>query len=136
MELNISKFFANAAPMDYSASVAEIGRDAGKATWSAACDDAEDWNLLDTDEKREAFREFVGESGGWSEDEIKAWSDKELNALCIQWISGDMREVPDVEMGPDMTDDDWESVSAMQRDGVISSRIFRADDGQVYFDLS
>lgn len=36
MEINITTFFNNAAPMDYSASIAEIGDDAGPSTWRAA----------------------------------------------------------------------------------------------------
>jgi hypothetical protein len=48
MQINITRFFNDAAPMDYSASVAEIGQNAGKDTWRAACDDASDWNMLDT----------------------------------------------------------------------------------------
>jgi len=36
VELNITAFFNTIAPMDYSASVAEIGNDAGPATWRAA----------------------------------------------------------------------------------------------------
>lgn len=63
MELDITGFFNAAAPMDYFASVAEIGRDAGPSTWRAACDDAPDYPLLDTEEKRDAFRRFVRDSG-------------------------------------------------------------------------
>ena len=42
MEIDITDFFKNAAPMDYSASAVEIGRDAGAHTWRAAMDDADD----------------------------------------------------------------------------------------------
>jgi hypothetical protein len=135
MELNITRFFREAAPRDYSASIAEIGADAGRATWQAANDDSEDYPILDTDEKRHAFRRFVQESGGWSASEIAAWSDQELNALCIQWIAGDMREVPGIELGPGMTDADWSAYEAMQSDGTVASRIYRGTDGGVYFSI-
>lgn len=133
MELNITRFFREATPMDYSASKAEIGQNAGADTWRAACDDSADYMVLDDDEKREAFREFVRSAGAWSEEEIAAWGDAELNALCIQWIAGDMREVPDVEMGPGMSDADWTTYQAHAESGVCSSRIFRGTDGEIYF---
>lgn len=91
MEINITKFYREAAPMDYSASIAEIGADAGPATWHAACEDAPDYNLLSTDEARDAFRSHVKGFGAWSDEEIAAWSDVELDALFMQLISGDIR---------------------------------------------
>lgn len=127
MDLDITTFFMQAAPMDYSASVAEIGANAGQATWRAACDDSEDYPILDSDEKREAFRSFVRSSGGWTADEIAAWSDKELNALCIQWIAGDMREA---DMTTDWTEAQWDEYYA---DENSRHSIYRGIDGKVYF---
>jgi hypothetical protein len=92
MEIDITDFYHNACPKDYSASVAEIGDNAGADTWRAACDDSEDYFMLDSEEKRDAFRKYVREFGAWSDDEITAWSDKELNALFIQFVSGSMRD--------------------------------------------
>jgi hypothetical protein len=131
VELNITEFFNAAEPFTYSASAAEMGQDVGRITWRAACD--ADFAILDTDEKREAFRAFVRESGGWSDDEIAAWSDAELNALCIQWISGDMREPVGFELGPDTTPEQWADYQSQCEAGQCSSRIFRADDGRVFF---
>lgn len=111
MEINITRFYNEAAPMDYSASVAEIGQDAGPSTWRAACEDAPDYNMLDTDEKRDAFRTFVKGFGAWTDEEIAAWSDIELNALFIQLVSGDMRN----------------------NEG---DRIWDNTDGQVWYDLT
>lgn len=133
MELNITRLFREIAPMDYSASVAEIGRNAGPDTWRAACDDANDWQPLDDDEKREAFRVFVRDSGGWSGAEIAAWSDTELNALCLQWIAGDMREPVGFELGPDTTDDQWADYQKQCEAGQAAGRIFKGTDGEIYF---
>lgn len=91
MEIDITRFLAEAAPMDYSASVAEIGQNAGRDTWNAAIEDSPDFMMLDDDEKRDAFRAYVRGFGAWSDEEIAAWSDVELNALFIQIISGDIR---------------------------------------------
>lgn len=90
-DINITRFYNEAAPMDYSASVAEIGWNAGADTWRAACDDSADYMMLDDDDKRDAFRQHVRSFGAWDADEIAAWTDIELNALFIQLVSGDMR---------------------------------------------
>lgn len=131
-ELDVTRFFIEAAPMDYSASKAEIGEDAGPATWQAACDDSEDYPLLTNDEQRDEFRRFVLHSGGWNEEEINAWSDTELNALCIQWVAGDMREC---DIGPDSTLADWARVREGQEYGRLPSRLYRGVDGRIYFSI-
>lgn len=133
MDLDITEFFNGAAPMDYSASAAEIGLNAGPDTWRAACDDAPDYPLLDTDDKRAAFRAFVRSSGGWSDAEIAAWSDAELTALLIQWISGDMREPVGFELGPGTTAEQWAEYERQSCEGQCAGRIFRAGDGRIYF---
>jgi hypothetical protein len=127
MEIDITEFFRNAAPRDYSASAAELGQDAGRITWNHAIEDSPDYMLIDSDEKREAFRAFVDGFGAWSAEEIAAWSDIELNALCLQWIAGDMREGG---MRADWSADDWKEYES---DDSISHNIFLADDGKVYF---
>jgi len=134
MEIDVSKFFQSAAPRDYSASVAEIGRDAGPVTWQHACEDSAEYLMLDTDEKREAFRGFVESSGGWTREEIDAWADSELNALLIQWIAGDCRECfPDCRELSELTAEDWEAAYEDMQQGHIPSNLFRAEDGTIYF---
>lgn len=127
MELNITQFFNQAAPMDYSASIAEIGQNAGTDTWNAACEDSEDYPLLVTADQLDAFQEFVSDSGGWTDEEIAEWSTRELNALCIQWISGDMREAG---LDADSTDEDWKEYEA---NDSLCHRLFKGIDGQIYF---
>ena len=135
MELNITSVWQSIAPMDYSASCAEIGRSAGPDTWRAACDDSADYPILDTAEKREAFRGFVVSSGGWTADEVNEWSDAELNALCLQWIASDIREACQGCKGS-TEGFDWAEYEAGASEGLYPSRLFRADDGSIYFDIS
>lgn len=135
MELDITGFFNEAMPINYSASVAEIGASAGRITWNRANCDELIWPLLDSDEKRAAFRAFVKESGGWSEAEIAAWDDKELNALCIQWIAGDMRELCGFEMGPHMDAEDWAEYEDQSKNGQVSGRIFMGNDFKIYWSM-
>ncbi len=91
IDINITRFYNEAAPMDYSASVMEIGANAGRDTWNAALEDAHDYDLLNTYEARKEFRAHVKGFGAWSDEEIATWTARELNALLIQLISGDIR---------------------------------------------
>lgn len=127
MEIDITDFFNQCAPMDYSASCAELGDSAGADTWLAACDDAPEYNMLDTAEKRQAFRDHVAGYGAWSDNEIAGFSDLELNALLIQFIAGDIREAD-----LDGTATDWEAYEA---DDSLAHNIGRGDDGRVYYYL-
>lgn len=135
MELKITQFFRTVAPRDLSASVAEIGRDAGPSTWQASMDASAETMLLDTEEKRDAFRAFVAEAGAWSDDEINSWDDVTLNALCLQWIAGDMREPVGFELGPDTTDAQWAEYQRQSEAGQVCGRLFRADDDSIYWGM-
>lgn len=126
MEINITKFFTeNKTPRDYSASVAEIGKDAGAATWWAACDDAQDIVYLDSPEKRESFITFIKSCGfdGGSEN---------LDALFLQWIAGDCREMG-LNNPADFDSIDWARIESEQSEGRISANIFHGVDGEIYF---
>jgi hypothetical protein len=114
-----------------SHSIAEGGQNAGQNTWNASKKEAENTRLLNTPEKLQAMRDFAGESGGWTDEEIAEWSDNELNGLFLQWIAGDVRE-----LGADSLDEiDWEEAEEMQHEGKAPSNIFKGDDGKVYFYL-
>jgi len=134
MEIDITQFFLDACPRDYSASIAEIGQDAAKSTWQAACDDAEDYAaFLDTEEKRDAFRDHLRGFGAWDDDEIAAYSQTELTALFMQMVSGDMRDA-----SLDAIDPDWDDYERGAERGTYSGRICRAGSGdefRVYYYL-
>lgn len=130
MQINITQFYNEACPMDYSASVAEIGQNAGADTWQAAKDDAGDWNMLDTEEKRQAFRDWVKPFGGWTEAEIAEWTDVELNALFVQWVAGDIRECLEWDV-----DDVWANYAEMSQAGQVPSNLWRDDSDEVWFSL-
>lgn len=123
MEINITKFFLEACPKDYSASVAEIGNNAGAYTWQAAIDDSQDYMMLDTEEKQQAFWDYVEGFGAWNKEEIAAWNTSELNALFIQCVSSEMRE-----HGLSV-ESDWDEYEESESSG----RLFKGIDGQYYF---
>lgn len=126
MNINISRFFAEACPRDYSASAAELGPTAGADTWRAAIDDADDWGFLATSEELAHFREWLKPWGAWDDAEIAAFSDVELRALFTQWVAGDIREsgLPD-----------WAEYESRAGNGQCHCSIWRDDSGAVFFEL-
>lgn len=133
MDIEITSLFrpdSNFVPFDLSNNRATLGDDAARLTWNASKECAAEITLLDSDEKREAFRDFVRDSGGWTREEIAAWSDTELNALFLQWVAGDVREAfHDAEFSKW----DWADYQERAERGSIVGRIWKGDDGRVFF---
>lgn len=117
----------------YSHSRAEGGENAGQNTWRAAVKRASTPPPILTDpEQFDAFRDWIADFGAWNEDEIAAWNDAECCALLLQFIAGDVREA-----GADSLEEmDWEQYETDASEGRISGRIFRADDGTAYYNIS
>ena len=130
MELKITPMFAAMAARacELSASQAELGPMAAQITWRASLRAAEEFRPLTDNASLDAFRAFVRDSGGWDNEEIRAMSDAELNALCVQWIAGDMRE-----SDLDTDEPDWTQYEAGCESGQYPSRIFKGIDNEVYF---
>ena len=116
---------------ELSHSVMEGGSNAGPLSWQNSLNKAEEITLLDNEEKLQEFRDWLKPFGAWDKEEISAMSDQELNALFLQWVAGDVRET-----GVDYLEEiDWKETAKQQMEGQISSNIFRADDGKIYFSL-
>jgi hypothetical protein len=128
MELNITHMVESADDMPtLSGSQAELGRDAGKITWNNSKAYAEANPILPDDDARDVARQWLQGFGAWSEAEIAAWSNQELDALVIQFIAGDIREM-----------EAFESEAEYQKaaeDGTAGGRIYKGDSGQWFFYL-
>ena len=59
MEIDITAFFKNSDPWQFSASKAEIGQNAGSITWNNAKQEASESPLLTTEEQLQALRDHV-----------------------------------------------------------------------------
>tara|TARA_R110000822_G_scaffold15369_1_gene52951 strand:+ start:672 stop:1061 length:390 start_codon:yes stop_codon:yes gene_type:complete len=128
MDINITKFFNNELPQFYSASVAEMGNNAGKITFDNAMYYSEDNPLLDQSQLGE-FLEFFDGFGAWEEEECSKWSLQECNALLVQFISGDIRE---------FCGDEWDWLEYEQGCivGLYSGRLFKGVDNEIYYCIS
>jgi len=133
MEIDITSFVTNENPRDFSASVAEIGNNAARDTWQAACEQASDSPLLNTEDELQALRDHAKEFGVWDAEEIAGWNADECNALLIQMISGDMREMGMDDC--DLEDFDWQECRERQEAGQCPSNLYMGDDGRYYYYL-
>jgi len=131
MEINITELFNSICPSDFSASQAEIGTNAGIDTWNASKDQAKEMQLISTEEQKEAFISHILDFGCWEDEEIKNWSDIELNALFIQLVSGDMRAFLDC-FGLDSESWNWDEYN---NDENTSGSLYQGDDNEVYYYL-
>lgn len=133
MDLNITAFVRDVDAFEFSASVAERGQNAGPETWSNAKQQATESPLVTTKEQFATVRKWLQDFGAWSRKEIAAMDATALNALLIQFISGDLREAGLDSC--DLEDFDWEDHYRRASEGQISGNIFRGDDGQIYFNI-
>lgn len=125
MEIDITHMVEAADDMAMlSGSVFELGNDAGKITWNNSIAYAETHPLLlDNDARAQAADYFKG-FGAWSADEIAAWSDLELNALTVQYVAGNIREMEHFE-----TD---EAYLKAAEQGSVSGCLYKGDNGRWY----
>lgn len=133
MEVNITSFVTDADPFDYSRSVAEYGQDAGPSSWSNAM--AHEPALLTSDSQLDEWRDYVRGFGAWDDTEIDAWSPQEVNALFVQYISGDIREA-EALVAPSIaewSDDEWTAYQDLAERGTINGNLFTHDGGVWYF---
>ena len=133
MEINITSILRDVDTWPLSGSIVTHGPNAGAETWAASKAQAKETPLLDTEEKLDAMRDFARSSGGWTREEIEAWDDDELNALFLQWVAGDLRELGADEC--DFEDIPWDEIEERQREGQAPSNIYRGGEDQVFFYL-
>ena len=133
MDIDITRFVMESEPFNFSASIAEMGQDAGRITWNNAKESAKDSPLLESAEQLQALRDHMRGFGAWDEDEIAGWDADECNAIFIQLISGDMRESG--MDGVPMDEFDWNQYEIDIQAGQIAGRIGLWDDGRIGYYL-
>lgn len=126
--VDITDFVAQECMRDYSASVAEVGPHAGRDTWQACTENASHWQFLKP-ENEDEFREFLASVGAWDDVDIAAM---DLQAMCLQWIAGDVREC-----GADKHGVDWQQIRKGQENGQFSGAIYRNDEtGRIFWECA
>ncbi len=126
MNIDITEFFNNARMIDYSASAAEIRQDAVQVTWGAAMADSAEYPLLRTEAERQEYRDNLREYGAWDDAEVNGMTDQQLNALCMQFVAGDIRESG---LTPGSTGADW----CEAHDSGDAGRLCQSAYGRIYY---
>ena len=62
-EIDVTDFLSGHRLKYFSGSITELGNDAGAQTWAECTDKAEEWEPLDSEEKRETFSLSLGDDG-------------------------------------------------------------------------
>lgn len=134
MNIDITAFFRSpdVGMSDISGSRMEHGQDAARITWANANKAAETFAFLDTDAKRDAMRSHL-KAMGFSEPDEPETPDDELDALLLQCVAGDIREVCSDE--PEGSNAWWHEFEAGAEAGRYAGRMYRGDDGRVYYYL-
>ena len=136
MEIDITRFVKTAEPCEFSASRAELGVDAGAITWRNAKREAAESPLLSDESALDSLRQWARESGGWTREEVSAWTPEECNALFVQIISGDLRELESLAYSDsDEYGVDWQAAERLAEQGTIHGALFKGTDGNVYYYL-
>lgn len=103
---NLDQMFSAIEPWDVSNSVANLGPQAARLTWSNALKIAErhtDWLESSLTEAVEGMQEWASEAGAWDKDEIEHWSTVECLALFVQNVASELRNYLNADDGLDMS---------------------------------
>ncbi len=133
MEIDITHLF-DADVSEFSASVMERGQNAGPETWANAKAEGADHPLLTSPEALDKARDYFREFGAWDDEERAAWDADEVNALLIQYISGNIREIEALCMRANGTIN-WRKVERLSSEGTIAGDIY-PHNGRIYFTMN
>lgn len=130
--VDVTRLLIDADPFDFSASIAERGKNAGPETWANAKAEATERPL--TIDDREGVKEFFAGFGAWEREEIAAWTDAELDALVLQYASGDLREVQALCPGDGLGGIDWAEAEDLAQAGTIGGHLYASGE-QLFISL-
>jgi len=133
MNIDITKLVTEGDMFDFSASRLERGDNAGPETWQNACAEGATSPLLAEDELEEA-RDWFADFGAWDAAERAAWTPAEVNALVIQFVAGEWREMEALASDDD-GEIDWAEVERLAEQGTIAGNIWPDADGRIWFNM-
>lgn len=123
MIFDITQMVADSDDMPMlSGSAFELGDNAGSITWENSLDYAQKYPLLRTPESIQEAKYYFKDMGAWSKDEIDTWSDLTVQALLIQFVAGQIRELENY--------DNETAYFIAQADGKVSGNLYRDDDNK------
>jgi len=125
MELDITHMINDSDSMSQlSGSIHELGNGAARYTWNNSLDYAKNEPLLKDKKQIENARKYFKSCGI---DDLDHSPDREIQALTVQWIAGDIREFNRY--------DSYEEYQQASENGEVSGSIFQGIDQKWYFYL-
>lgn len=126
MQLNVTHMVHDSDDMpNLSGSRAELGQNAGQITWGNSVAYGQKHPLLTTGDMRDAARSYFQSFGAWSEEQIAAWSEDDLQGVMCQDVASAIREMTAC--------DSMEDYQKRCEAGQCSGNLYRGDDGLWYF---
>jgi hypothetical protein len=122
MELDVTAYVEEVDCSSFSASIAELGRNAAKITWAYAMMYVQEDPIVSSEEDLQEARDYFVSTGGWTRDEADEMSDQEVNALLLQFIASAVRQYEDHF-------DSYEEYEKAAREGQVAGDLWRNDDG-------
>lgn len=120
MEIEITKMVEDSNTMPtLSGSAMELGDNAGAITWNNCLSYAKEHPILKIEQIQNA-KNYFKSFGAWSKEEIEKWSELEVQALTIQFIAGNIRELEKFET--------FEDYLKASNDGQVSGDIFKHEN--------
>ena len=123
IELDVTHIVAEDC-FKFAASVAERGQNAGPETWANALLFVREKPLVKS-EQQDELRAWIREWGAWDDGDIAAMSDDDTNALLLQFVAGDVREMENFS--------DYAEYLAAAEAGQVQGNLYRSDDGTQWF---
>ena len=129
-EFNVTDIVAGPNAPDHwylSNSVSNLGCNAAQLTWENCLGHAERTRVLRTADDLEAMRDHLRAYGAWDEDEIKALTDRELNAFALQEIAAEVNELTnyyDIDLDSPLPQDQYATLEQAWEDGQLSGRLY------------
>jgi hypothetical protein len=122
MELDVTAYVEEVDCSSFSASMAELGRNAAKITWECAMRHVQEDLLVSSEEDLQEVRDHFVSTGGWTRDEADEMGDQEVNALLLQFVATAVREYEDHF-------DSYEEYEKAAHEGQVAGNLWRNDDG-------
>lgn len=121
MEIDVTELVEYVDCSLFSASAFELGEHAAQITWQNAMGDAAEGPLVPPEYIEEA-RDYIKDTGGWTEEEVDDMSDQEINALVLQFVASAIREY-------EKHFATYEEYIEAVTQGRVSGNLWRNDDG-------
>jgi len=131
MDIDITYLITSYDTWDLTGSVATHGPNAARMTWNNCLEASKEIKLFRHIEQYENCRDFFREFGAWDDEQISNWSEEYCNALTLQHIVSQMREIGLEDHGADF---DWKHYYSECEKGTFPSNFFESD-GKIYWSM-